>query len=238
MAEAKTVLFLSNHFITLYNFRRELIARLLARGHRVVLSMPAAEENAYFRALGCEIIDTPMSRRGMDPLEDLRLLRQYRRILRELRPDIVFSYTIKPNIYGSMASRALGFRQVCNVTGTGATFLRENLLARLVRLLYRLSLRRVYKVFFQNAGDRDYFVKHGLVRDNWELLPGSGVNLEVFTPSPMPAGDSAALIDRAERLLRLDPEAREAMGRAARQKMERQFDREIVISRYIQEAEQ
>ena len=53
-----------------------------------------------------------------------------------------------------------------------------------------------------------------------------------------PAGDSAALIDRAERLLRLDPEAREAMGRAARQKMERQFDREIVISRYIQEAEQ
>ena len=365
MAEAKTVLFLSNHFITLYNFRRELIARLLSRGHRVVLSMPAMEENEYFRELGCEIIDTPMSRRGMDPLEDLRLLRQYRRILRELKPDVVFSYTIKPNIYGSMASRSLGYRQVCNVTGTGATFLHENLLARLVRMLYRLSLRRCYKVFFQNAGDRDYFVKHGMVRDNWELLPGSGVNLEQFTPSPMPdgeeigflyigrimavkgieqfldcaaavrerfpqsrfymagfveetryqpilddyaargviqylgfrkdigdwikrccctvlpslggegvpnvllesaasgrvciasdvngsreavddgvtgwlfpAGDSAALIDRAERFLRLSRDEREAMGRAARRKMEREVDRELVISRYLEEAEQ
>ena len=186
MAEAKTILFLSNHFITLYNFRRELIARLLERGHRVVLSMPAMEQNVYFRDLGCEIIETPISRRGMDPLEDLRLLRQYRRILREVDPDVIFSYTIKPNIYGTLASNALGYRQICNITGTGATFLNENLLSRLVRGLYRISIRKCSKVFFQNTGDRDYFISHGMVKDNWDMLPGSGVNLEQHALTPMP----------------------------------------------------
>ena len=186
MAEAKTILFLSNHFITLYNFRRELIARLLERGHRVVLSMPAMEQNVYFKDLGCEIIETPMSRRGMDPLEDLRLLRQYRRILREVDPDVIFSYTIKPNIYGTLASNALGYRQICNITGTGATFLKENLLSRLVRELYRISIRKCSKVFFQNTGDRDYFIRHGMVKDNWDMLPGSGVNLEQHALAPMP----------------------------------------------------
>ena len=186
MAEAKTVLFLSNHFITLYNFRRELVARLLERGHRVVLSMPAMEQNVYFKDLGCEIIETPMSRRGMDPLEDLRLLRQYRRIMRAVDPDVIFSYTIKPNIYGTLASNALGYRQICNITGTGATFLKENLLSRLVRELYRISIRKCSKVFFQNTGDRDYFIRHGMVKDNWDMLPGSGVNLEQHALAPMP----------------------------------------------------
>ena len=186
MAEAKTVLFLSNHFITLYNFRRELVARLLERGHRVVLSMPAMEQNVYFKDLGCEIIETPMSRRGMDPLEDLRLLRQYRRIMRAVDPDVIFSYTIKPNIYGTLASNALGYRQICNITGTGATFLKENLLSRLVRELYRISIRKCSKVFFQNTGDRDYFIRHGMVEDNWDMLPGSGVNLEQHALAPMP----------------------------------------------------
>ena len=365
MAERKTILFLSNHFITLYNFRRELITRLLQRGHRVVLAMPAMEENQYFQDLGCEIIATPMSRRGMNPSEDLKLLRQYKRIMRALRPDVIFSYTIKPNVYGCMASNALGLRQVCNITGTGATFLKETPLAALVRLLYRLSLRRCYKVFFQNSGDRDYFKAHGMVEDNWALLPGSGVNLSQHALTPMPddgeirfiyigrvmavkgieqyldcakairerhpntrfymagfieeeryrpviedynarsivdfldfqkdidawirrchctvlpslggegvpnvllesaatgraciasdvngsreavddgvtgwlfpAGDSAALIDRVERFLALSGEERAQMGLRGHEKMAREFDREIVISRYIQEAEQ
>ncbi len=186
MKSAETVLFLSNHFITLYAFRRELIERLLEHGHRVVLSMPADEQNEYFRALGCEIIDTPMSRRGLNPIEDLKLLRRYRRIMREVEPDVIFSYTSKPDIYGSMASNALGYRQVCNITGRGNALAYDNLLAATVRALYRASIRNAYKVFFQNADDRDYFVRHGIVRDNWALIPGSGVNLtqHVFTPMP------------------------------------------------------
>ena len=186
MGNAKTVLFLSNHFITLYAFRRELIERLLARGHRVVLSMPADEQNAYFENLGCEIIDTPMSRRGLNPLEDLKLLRRYKEIMLAVQPDIIFSYTSKPDIYGSMASNALGFKQVCNITGRGNALAYDNLLAATVRALYRASIRNCYKVFFQNADDRDYFLRHGIVKENWALIPGSGVNLKQHTLAPMP----------------------------------------------------
>ena len=192
--ESKKILILSNHFITLYNFRRELIARLVSRGHKVYISMPEDERNEYFAQLGCEMIVTPMSRRGMNPAQDISLLHRYKRIMREVQPDIIFSYTIKPNIYGSMASKALHYKQVCNVTGTGATFLHENLLAKLVRVLYRRSMRYAYKVFFQNSGDRDYFVRHRMVRDNWDMLPGSGVNLEQHAFSPMPEGDTVGFI--------------------------------------------
>lgn len=186
MSESKTVLFLSNHFITLYAFRRELIERLVKLGHRVVLSLPADEQNAYFRDLGCEIIETPMSRRGLNPVEDLQLLRRYRRIMREVKPDIIFSYTSKPDIYGSMASTSLGLRQVCNITGRGNSLAYDNALAMVVRSLYRASISRCYKVFFQNADDRDYFLRYHIVKDNWALIPGSGVNLEQHALCPMP----------------------------------------------------
>lgn len=186
MSESKTVLFLSNHFITLYAFRRELIERLVKLGHWVVLSLPADEQNAYFRDLGCEIIETPMSRRGLNPVEDLQLLRRYRRIMREVKPDIIFSYTSKPDIYGSMASTSLGLRQVCNITGRGNSLAYDNALAMVVRSLYRASVRNCYKVFLQNADDRDYFLRYHIVKDNWALIPGSGVNLEQHALCPMP----------------------------------------------------
>lgn len=190
----KTVLILSNHFITLFFFRKELIARLIERGHKLYLAMPYDERQEYFEALGCEIIHTPMSRRGMNPVEDFKLMLQYKKIMKELKPDIVLSYTIKPNIYGSMASNALGLRQLCNVTGTGATFIKENLLSALARTLYRLSLPFAYKVYFQNTGDRDYFIKHKMVRDNHEMLPGSGVNLSEHRLCTLPAGEEVRFI--------------------------------------------
>lgn len=193
-SSGKKILILSNHFITLYAFRRELIERLTADGNDVYISIPEDERNEYFEKLGCRLIITPMSRRGMNPLKDFGLLRSYRRIMRDLRPDIVFSYTIKPNIYGAMAANSLKLKQVCNITGTGATFMKEGLLSAAVRTLYRMSLRNVYKVFFQNTGDRDYFVKHGLVRDNWDVLPGSGVNLKQHCFTELPADDTVSFI--------------------------------------------
>lgn len=186
MEKRKTVLFLSNHFITLYSFRRELIERLVQLGHRVVLSMPADDQNVFFRDMGCEIVETAMSRRGLNPVEDMKLLARYRRIMRDVKPDIIFSYTSKPDIYGSMASTALGYRQVCNITGRGNSLAYDNALAVVVRSLYRASISKCYKVFFQNADDRDYFIRHKIIRDNWALIPGSGVNLTQHVLTPMP----------------------------------------------------
>ncbi len=190
----KKILILSNHYITIYAFRRELVAELCARGHRVYISSPHDERNGYFEKLGCTMIDTPMSRRGMNPAEDIRLVRQYKKMMTELKPDVIFSYTIKPNIYGAMASNSLGMKQVCNITGTGATFLKENLLSKLVRQLYRMSIRKCYKVFFQNTGDRDYFISHGMVKNNYDLLPGSGVNLSQHSLTEMPGDEEIRFI--------------------------------------------
>lgn len=194
MADKKRILFLSNHYITLYAFRRELIERLCRQGHEVYISMPEDERNGYFEDMGCRLIITPVSRHGMNPLKDMKLIADYRRMMRQLRPDVIFSYTIKPNIYGAMAANALGLRQVCNVTGTGGTFVKKSAVGLIVKQLYRLSLRRAYKVFFQNAGDRDFFIANGMVKDNYEMLPGSGVNLEQHRLCPMPEGEEIGFI--------------------------------------------
>ena len=118
----KKILILSNHFITLYNFRKELIHKLIEENHEVFISMPKSDENQYFRNLGCEIIETNVDRRGINPIRDLKLILDYIKIMKKVKPDIIFSYTIKPNIYGSIASNLVGYKQICNITGTGATF--------------------------------------------------------------------------------------------------------------------
>ena len=197
---AKRILFLAQHFVTLYSFRKELIKELCDRGHEVYLSLPESEENEFFKDLGCKIIPTSVDRRGINPIKDIKLLAFYRKMIPEIDPDIIFSYTIKPNIYGTLATngrrRKNGepFRQVCNITGTGGTFLNDNWVSRICRVLYRHSVKKCYKVFFQNSGDRDLFLKNGMVKDNWDMLPGSGVNLEQFHLEPMPEGDNVNFI--------------------------------------------
>ncbi len=192
--EKKKILFLSNHFITLFSFRKELINRLVEEGHDIYISTPEDSDNKYFSDLGCKIIPTPMDRRGVNPKNDIKTVIAYRKIMRKVKLDIIFSYTIKPNIYGSLVSNILGYKQVCNVTGTGATFLEKNFVSEVAKTLYKVSLKHCYKVFFQNSGDRDYFVENHMVKDNWEMLPGSGVNLEKYTVKPFPTDDEICFI--------------------------------------------
>lgn len=180
----KKILFLSNHFHTLYAFRKELIKKLLDEGHEVFLSIPE-DENEYFKNLGCNIIITEIDRRGVNPKNDLKLIWFYRKMIPKVDPDIIFSYTIKPNIYGCLASRKK-YKQVCNITGTGATFLKDDYVAKICKILYKMSVRKAYKVYFQNSGDKEFFLSNGLVRDNYEMLPGSGCNLEEHAFQDMP----------------------------------------------------
>lgn len=186
LKEKKKILFLSNHFHTLFAFRKELIQKLVEE-YDVYLSIPE-DENDFFKKMGCHIVVTDIDRRGVNPKNDLKLIMFYKKIIREINPDIIFSYTIKPNIYGCMAS-GKKYKQVCNITGTGATFLEDNYIAKICKVLYKLSVRKAYKVFFQNTGDRDFFIKNNLVKDNYEMLPGSGCNLEEHQFRPMPKDD-------------------------------------------------
>ena len=189
----KRILFLAQHFITLYSFRRELIERLCKEGHEVYLSLPVSDDNKFFTDLGCKIVPTEIDRRGVNPIKDLKLITFYKKMIPKVNPDIIFSYTIKPNVYGCMATNGK-YKQVCNVTGTGGTFLEDNLVAKICRVLYRHTVKNCYKVFFQNTGDRDMFIKNGMVKENWDMLPGSGVNLKQFSVVPLPEGNGVNFI--------------------------------------------
>lgn len=190
----KKILILSNHFITLYNFRKELIKRLRDEGHEVFISIPKSDNNEFFKEMGCKIIDTPVDRRGINPVRDFWLMMKYVRIMKEVKPDIVFSYTIKPNIYGSLASNITKNKQVNNITGTGGTFLKRNFVSGIAKFLYKISVKKSYKVFFQNSGDKDLFIKNNMIRDNYAMLPGSGVNLEQFELTELPSDEDINFI--------------------------------------------
>lgn len=190
----KRILILSNHFITLYNFRKELIAKLVKDGNEVYISIPKAEENSFFSDMGCKIIETPVDRRGVNPIRDFGLILNYIKIMKKLKPDIIFSYTIKPNVYGCIASNFTKNIQISNITGTGATFLKKNVVSTIAKILYKLSLKKSYKVFFQNSGDKDFFVENRMVRNNYAMLPGSGVNLEQYEVCDLPSEDETNFI--------------------------------------------
>lgn len=189
----KRILFLAQHFVTLHSFRMELIEKLCLEGHEVYLSLPASEDNKIFEEIGCKMVPTKIDRRGINPIKDILLILFYKKMISKINPDIIFSYTIKPNIYGSLVTNGK-YKQICNITGTGGTFINDNLVAKICRFLYRHSVKNCYKVFFQNTGDRDMFIKEGLVKDNWDMLPGSGVNLDKFSLTPLPEGNSINFI--------------------------------------------
>lgn len=194
MSVGKRILILSNHFITLYNFRKELVQKLVEDGNEVFISIPKADENSFFSDMGCKIIETPVDRRGVNPISDFGLILNYIKIMKKLKPDIIFSYTIKPNVYGCIASNFTKNKQVSNITGTGATFLKKNAVCTIVKILYKLSIKKSYKVFFQNSGDKDLFVENKMVRNNYAMLPGSGVNLEQYEVCDLPSDNEINFI--------------------------------------------
>lgn len=184
----KRVLILANHYLTLYAFRKELIGELLKQQYEVYLSLPESEDNVFFEKQGCRVIVTPIDRRGTNPVRDLKLLGFYKKLMAEIDPAVVLSYTIKPNIYGAMAANRKGCRQICNITGTGDTFQKNGLLSLVCRTLYRRSVKYADKVFFQNPDDLRLFREHRLIGDNAEVIPGSGCNLDEHPYSPLPPG--------------------------------------------------
>lgn len=165
------------------NYRRGLIAALRKAGYRIAVLAPDGPHSEAIRAMGASFHPVEMKPKGRSPAGDLRTFLQYRRQLKRLRPAAFLGFTIKPNIYGSMAARSLSIPVVNNITGLGAMFEGKGPLNRLVTMLYRLAIGRSAKVFFQNRDDRDLFVEQGLVSaDRAALLPGSGVDLDHFRP--------------------------------------------------------
>ncbi|OWW18562.1 glycosyltransferase family 4 protein [Noviherbaspirillum denitrificans] len=169
----------------IYNFRSGLIRALTQHGYEVVALAPRDDYAHRLPALGCRFIDLPMDSNGTHPGRDLALLIRYFRVLREERPLAYLGYTVKPNVYGSMAAQLLHIPVINNIAGLGTTFINNSFLTRIVRMLYRVSLQRSGRIFFQNADDQKLFIESQLVQpDRTDRLPGSGMDLSRYQPSP------------------------------------------------------
>lgn len=132
--------------------------------------------------LGFEYHEIKMNNKGTNPIEDMKLIRDYYALYKKINPDVILQYTIKPNIYGSIAARILGLKVISNISGLGTVFLNDSTSSKIARTLYKVSLVK-NKVFFQNSEDKDLFIQNKLVKESQtDLLPGSGINTDVYKP--------------------------------------------------------
>ncbi len=169
------------------NFRSGLIRALQADGWDVVTAAPPDEHVDRLLALGCRFIALPMDNGGTDPIRDVSLYWRFRRILRDERPDVFLGFTIKPNVYGSLAANSLGIPTINNIAGLGTAFIRKSWVTLVARWLYRLALRKSHRILFQNEDDRRYFIESGILdAARTDRVPGSGVDLTAFAQSALP----------------------------------------------------
>ncbi|MDE6845533.1 MAG: glycosyltransferase family 4 protein [Lachnospiraceae bacterium] len=182
------ILILTNSSGGLYDFRNEFVQALLA-GHEVYVSMPDDVKEKELTAEGCRIIKTDINRRGINPLEDLKLYRTYSRMMKALKPDLVVTYTIKPNIYGGFAAARRKIPYIATITGLGGAFDRTGILLRLIVTMYRTGLKKAACVFFQNEENRGIFQRLGITAKKTRMVMGSGVNLDRHRYEEYPTGE-------------------------------------------------
>lgn len=190
MSRNNKILVLSNSFLGLYSFRKEVLQAFRDKGFEVYISCPIgkdAEKSRWFENIGCRIIDTQFNRQGMNPIADLKLVWTYKKIINQVKPLAVLSYTIKPNVYGGMACRVCGVSQIANITGLGAAVENPGILQKITTSLYKIGMNTTYLTFFQNQENLDFCKKFGMIPGEKELIPGSGVNLSFHKLKPYPA---------------------------------------------------
>lgn len=180
------ILILANHSGGLYDFRKDLISEL-KKYASVTVAVPHNDRwNELLHLADC-VIELPIDRRGMNPFHDSRLFHQYRVILKEVKPDLVLTYTIKPNIYGGLACRMAHIPYAVNITGLGSAIENGGWLKKFVLALYKPALKGARVVFFENAGNRDTLAATGVVPKGRDVvLNGAGVNLEDYPYQPYP----------------------------------------------------
>lgn len=187
MAAAKEkkgkIMILTNHSYMLYQFRKELIQEFMKK-YEVVLSMPYVGHEDDFKKMGCKCIETPINRRGINPVTDLKLIRAYRRMLKSEKPDMVVTFSIKPNIYGGLLCGWMKIPFCANVQGLGTAFQKKGL-AEFVTVLYKIAFHHVKKVFFENKANAKEFRKRKIIPAKKQVvLKGAGVNLDHYRYCP------------------------------------------------------
>ena len=178
------ILIATNHSYMFYRFRKELVEALMQE-HEVILSTPFVGHEDDLQAMGLRCIDMEIDRRSINPFKDMKLLKTYRKMLDEIQPDLVITYSIKPNIYMGSACKAKGIPYVTNVQGLGTAF-EKPVLSSVVSVMYRSALRKARTVFFENEENAQFFLHKNIISaQQMKVLPGAGINLDEYPYVPM-----------------------------------------------------
>lgn len=196
------ILILINNDIGLYNFRKELIQTLIQKNVHIDIALPYGERIKDLKSLGCIYHNIKIDRRGMNPFKDSLMLVKYIKLLHKTTPDVVLTYTIKPNIYGGIACSICKKKYIANITGLGTAIENGGWKKILLLFLYKIALKKSSCIFFQNQLNYKSFMSYGICRTKVKVLPGSGVNLKYHIFEEYPSPDSPIVILFIGRIMR------------------------------------
>lgn len=185
------IVLVANTAWSLFNFRLNLILSLKENGFSVSTIAPKDEYSAELSKIGCNVIDLKLHAKSINPIDDIKLIIDLLNTYRLIKPDFIIHYTIKPNIYGSIAARLAGIKSIAITTGLGYTFVRNNLVSKIAHGLYKFSFRFPNEVWFLNEEDRLTFISHKIVsKEKAILLHSEGINIDRFSPKYLPIEDN------------------------------------------------
>ena len=196
------ILILSNYANGLYLFRKELLLTLIEKGYDVLVAVPQDENCAKVEKLGCRLILVKLERRGNNPFKDYALFKTYKKLLDSEHPDVVLTYTIKPNLYGGLACRWKKIPYLVNVTGLGTALEKGGILGGILLRFYKIATKKAVCVFFQNDSNRQFMRERKIAIENSRLLPGSGVDLDEHPAVAYPCEDNGIIFLAVIRIMK------------------------------------
>lgn len=202
LGNRKRIAILTNHDDDIYCFRKELIEQLKIEGYDLLISCPYGPKLDLLNDIKYDYIDTKIDRRGTNIIKDFKLFMHYYKNLKKYKPDVVLTYTIKPNIYGSIAAKILGLKYINNITGFGSITNKMGVIKSLIINLLKIALKKSSCVFFQNKENMDYAINNNIVSDKYKLIPGSGVNTDRFALQEYPESSEKIVFNYIGRVLK------------------------------------
>jgi len=183
------ILILANNDVGLYKFRKELMEELV-KENDVFACLPNGDLIPQVEKLGVKFIQDEFDRHGTNPISEIKHYFKYKKVINKVKPDIVFTYTVKPNVFGGAACANMKVPYIVNVTGLGTAVEKPGLMQKIMIPMYKFGIRKAQKVFFQNAENREFMLSRNMIKGKHDLLPGSGVNLSQYKVYEYPNGDT------------------------------------------------
>lgn len=179
---------LTNNDDDVYCFRKELIEELIAEGYEMLISCPDGPKFELMKEIPY-IYDNPeIDRRGTNPVKDFGLFMHYRKLFKKHHPAVVLTYTAKPNVYASIAAHKMGIPVINNLTGLGSVVNESGLKQKFIMWLFKKAYQKSACMMFQNSTNMQLAINQGMVKGDYKLIPGSGVNTDRYPLQPYPNG--------------------------------------------------